>query len=122
LPSTARKSNVTYVTGRDISAGSSGSAGVVKIRFRITVPDVYVDTRARRRHFHSDLIQRGTLLGAGPITRITLPSMRARQDSACARPVQCTGQESVHFSPLDQMLKYGSCTTSGRGRRAHEMP
>ena len=45
--------------------------------------------------------------------RYGFPSIRTMLHMALIAPVQCRGQSSVNLSAGDQMLKYGSWTTSG---------
>lgn len=47
------------------------------------------------------------------MTRNVLPSMRARAVSVFGLPVQWRVPSAFRRSAIDQMLKYGSCATSG---------
>src|SRR5438477_7580540 len=55
----------------------------------------------------------GVERGKAPIQRNICPSILASPISGCAVPVQWRVGASVKESFIDQMLKYGSCVTSG---------
>src|SRR5271156_6445680 len=66
----------------------------------------------------------GTSLGAVPMRRYALPSIRIKLKSGCSRRVQCRVVSSVNRAAMDHMLGYGLFATSGTagGRKAGESP
>jgi hypothetical protein len=101
------------VIGRLITRMSLGKAGVRNVRLSSISGLCKVMTVRVGVIFRSVCNITGTAGLAFPRYRYVFPSTRRSPFNGWIAPVQCLVGPSVSRSALDQMLKYGSCTTRG---------
>ena len=102
-----------YEPEQPAADGPSGNAGVRNVSVSLMPSPAKVQIVRVGKTSTPVCGSAGTAAGSLPITRNALPSIRTRLVRRCGLPVQCVVSASVSLSPGDQMLKYGSCATSG---------